>query len=111
VPGLNALATERQFEPNHSSRAPWTTSAPRTSLRAKAAADLAELVADLGDELLRYHADRRLRLDRTSVAPSTRMMLVATIPPSRPTPALPLVEDPTENWPTLRAATTVTIRR
>jgi hypothetical protein len=111
VTALNALATDPRFEADRSGPRPGPTSAPRTSLRAKAAADLAQLVSDLGDELVRYHADRRLRLDRTPLPPATEVMLVATVPPSRPSAARPLVEGPTESWPTLRAATTVTIRR
>jgi hypothetical protein len=111
MPALNALATEPRFEADHSGLQPASTSAPRTSLRAKAAADLAQLVSELGDELVRYHADRRLRLDRTSPPPATEVTLVATVPPIRPSAARPLVDGPTDSSPTLRAATTVTIRR
>jgi hypothetical protein len=110
VAALNALAIERLFDPDHGSPGPPSTT-PRSSSKAKAAADLAQLVAELGDELVRYHADRRLRLDRTPVPPATELLLVATVPPSRPSQARSLVEGPTENGATLRAATTVTVRR
>jgi hypothetical protein len=110
VAAVNALATERPFDSDQGSQGPPSTT-PRSSSRAKAAADLAQLVAELGDELVRYHADRRLRLDRTPVPPSTALHLVATIPPSRPSPARPLVEGRPEIGATLRAATTVTVSR
>ena len=111
MPAQNALAVEPQFETDRAGPRSGSTSAPRTSPRGKAAADLAQLVSELGEELVRYHADRRLRLDRPPLPPATEVMLVATVPPSRPGAARPLVEGPTDSWPTLRAATTVTITR
>jgi hypothetical protein len=103
VRGLNAIATtESPSGPDRSVRVRRPTATPRTSGRAKAAADLAQLVGELGDELLRYHADRRLRLDRTSLPPSTGLLLVATIP-SQSRDSSP--------EPSLRAVTTVTVKR
>ena len=111
MPLQNALAVEPQFEADRAGPRSGPTPAPRFSLRATAAADLAQLVSELGEELVRYHADRRLRLDRPPLPPATEVLLVATVPSSRPSAALPLIEGPTDGWPTLRAATTVTIRR
>ena len=109
VPAQNALISEPQFAAARSGFGPLTAAAPRTELRAKVAADLAQLVSELGDELVRYHADRRLRLDRTPLPPATEVLLVATIPASRAGAAGPLVE--ADGSASLRAATTVTIRR
>jgi hypothetical protein len=111
MPAQNALAAEPRFEADRAGLRSAPTSAARPTLRGRAAADLAQLVSELGEELVRYHADRRLRLDRPSLPPAAEVMLVATVPPSRPSAARPLVDGPTDSSPTLRAATTVTIRR
>jgi hypothetical protein len=111
VPAQNALVIEPRFAADRSGPGPLSPAAPRTALRAKAAADLAQLVSELGEELVRYYADRRLRLDRTPLPPATEVLLVATVPPGRPGDARPLVEGPGDSSTTFRAATTVTIRR
>jgi hypothetical protein len=99
VRGLNAIATTECLEPDRSVRVRRSPTPPRTS---QPAADLAQLVGELGDELLRYHADRRLRLDRTALPPSTGLLLVATIPSQ---------SRDSSHEPSLRAVTTVTVKR
>ncbi len=112
MPAQNALVIEPHFVADRGGGlGPLPAAAPRTSLRAKAAADLAQLVSELGEELVRYYGDRRLRLDRTPLPPATEVLLVATVPPSRPAGARPLVESAADSSTTLRAATTVMIRQ
>ena len=95
---LNAIAaTERRFEPVYGARVTRAAAPPATG-----PADLAQLVGELGDELVRHYADRRLRVDRTSPPPSTEVRLVATMP-SRARGGSP--------GTTLRAVTTVIVKR